>query len=300
MGITKFLVMDVDGTLTDGKIYMGQEGELAKSFNIKDGCGILLELPHYGIKPVIITARDSLILTNRCNELKIEELHQGVKNKLAKLQEIVERYGYTLDVVAYAGDDLPDIPCMEEVKKAGGLVLCPSDAIPEIKSIADYISDYQAGDGAVRDMIRYLGNQVKKKNIQKTIDETIEWILSADLSAMAAGVYEMDDGTAYTIQEYFTKDEKECVLESHRNHIDIQFIISGRELFNTYSTMCLSGGDIYDNVKDVEYWGDGKAVTQSLLIPGSLIVVYNGQPHKGAISVSKAEKVRKLVCKIDI
>ena len=67
----KFLVMDVDGTLTDGKIYMGNEGELFKAFDVKDGCGIKDLLPQLGIVPVIITARESKILENRCNELLI-------------------------------------------------------------------------------------------------------------------------------------------------------------------------------------------------------------------------------------
>lgn len=297
---TKFLVMDVDGTLTDGKIYMGQDGELAKAFDIKDGCGILLELPLYGIIPVIITARESLILKNRCEELKIKELHQGVKDKLSKLREIVGKFGESLSAVAYAGDDLPDIPCMEEVKKAGGIVLCPADAISEIKSMADYISGHKAGEGAVRDMIRYLGNHVQKTNIQTKIDETVKWILSTDFSVLKAGTYQRDDGTVYSIQEYFTREEKENIIESHRNHIDIQFMITGKEVFKIYSTSCLSSSGKYDNNKDADYWLGGQVVSQNILVPGSLIVVLNGQPHKGAISCSVAEKVKKLVCKLEV
>ena len=102
MAKVKFLVLDVDGTLTDGKIYMGQDGELAKAFNVKDGCGILLELPLYDIVPVIITARESQILERRCSELNITELHQGVKDKLEKLTSIVNKYDSSLNAVAYA------------------------------------------------------------------------------------------------------------------------------------------------------------------------------------------------------
>lgn len=299
MGDIRFLVMDVDGTLTDGKIYMGQNGELAKAFDIKDGCGILLELPFYDIKPIIITARESSILVNRCNELKIEELYQGVKDKLAKLWEVVEKYGKSLDAVAYAGDDLPDLRCMEEVKKAGGIILCPSDAIPEVRSIADYISDYKAGEGAIRDMIRYLGNCAQKKDMKQIIHKTINWILSSDFSTMEAGTYRKDDRIVYSIQEYVTKEENECVIESHRNHIDIQFMIQGSEKFKIYTTLCLSAGR-YDKIRDTEYWLNGQVATQSLLIPGSLIVIFNGQPHKGGVSSSKSEKVKKLVCKIEV
>ncbi len=153
MGKIKYLVMDVDGTLTDGKIYMGENGEIAKAFNIKDGCGILLILPKYEITPIIITARSSKIVENRCKEIGITELYQGVKDKLKMLREVV---GDDFSSVAYAGDDLPDIPCMEAVKKSGGLVLCPSDAISEVFCLADYISSFKAGEGAIRDCINYL------------------------------------------------------------------------------------------------------------------------------------------------
>ena len=133
----KFFVMDVDGTLTDGKIYMSDSGELCKAFNIKDGCGIKEILPKRGIIPVIITARSSELLRKRCAELDIAELHQGVRGKLDRLREIIAQYSsaerkYGLSDVLYVGDDLMDIPCMQAVKSEGGLVACPADAIPEI------------------------------------------------------------------------------------------------------------------------------------------------------------------------
>ena len=80
----KFLIMDVDGTLTDGKIYMGQDGEMAKAFDIKDGAGIALVLPKNNIIPVIITARESKILANRCEELK-EKVPAEVKDAFYQL-----------------------------------------------------------------------------------------------------------------------------------------------------------------------------------------------------------------------
>lgn len=84
----KFFIMDVDGTLTDGKIYMGNDGELCKAFCIKDGCGIHDILIPAGIRPIIITGRKSKILENRCKEIGIKELYQGVANKIEKLDEI--------------------------------------------------------------------------------------------------------------------------------------------------------------------------------------------------------------------
>ena len=147
-----FFAMDVDGTLTDGKIYMGQNDELIKAFNIKDGYGIRNLLASKGIIPIIITGRCSNIVLNRCKELGITEIHQGVNDKTTKLKEIVEY----LDKVAYIGDDINDLSCMEAVKKAGGLVGCPADAVDEIKKIADYIAYHNGGDGAVRDFIDWI------------------------------------------------------------------------------------------------------------------------------------------------
>ena len=85
----KLLVMDVDGTLTDGKIYMGAEGEMMKAFDVKDGYGIAHILPRLGITPVIITGRRSGIVERRCAELGITELYQGVRDKLEKLRELL-------------------------------------------------------------------------------------------------------------------------------------------------------------------------------------------------------------------
>lgn len=153
MNRIKLLVMDVDGTLTDGKIYMGKDGEIMKAFDIKDGCGIKDILPSLGIEPVIITARTSRILENRCHELTISELHQGIRNKFEKLQEICRRHNVTLEEVAYIGDDILDLQCMMPIKDAGGVVGCPADAVDAVKKISDFVSSQNGGNGAVRDFI---------------------------------------------------------------------------------------------------------------------------------------------------
>lgn len=145
----RYLVMDVDGTLTDGKIYMSASGELFKAFNIKDGYGIHDLLIPAGIKPVIITGRSSDVVLNRCNELGISEVYQGIQNKLQKLISITEDFSD----IAYIGDDINDLSCMQAVKATGGLIGCPADAVEEVKMIADFISCHIGGDGAVRDFI---------------------------------------------------------------------------------------------------------------------------------------------------
>lgn len=154
--------MDVDGTLTDGKIYMGENGELFKAFDVKDGCGIKDILPKYGIIPIIITARNSKILQKRCKELGIEALFQGVQNKDEKLRELIESFNQTAETkigfsnVAYIGDDILDLQCMIPIKKDGGIVGCPQDAIDEVKNLSDFVSEKKGGDGAVREFIEWI------------------------------------------------------------------------------------------------------------------------------------------------
>lgn len=154
MSNIKYLILDVDGTLTDGKIYMGNEGEMFKAFNCKDGYGICRMVIPAGIKPIIITGRESKIVENRCAELKIEELYQGVENKAIKLKELFEDGDYSK--VAYIGDDLNDLSCMALIRNSGGFIGCPADAVNEVKAVAHYVSKYKGGDGAVRDIIEKL------------------------------------------------------------------------------------------------------------------------------------------------
>lgn len=150
--MTKYLVMDVDGTLTDGRIYMGKDGEMMKAFDIKDGCGIHDILIPAGIIPVIITGRSSKILENRCKELGITNLHQGIKNKIEKLLTITT----DLSTVAYIGDDINDLSCMESIKESGGLVGCPADAVQKVINLADFVSKRNGGNGAVREFIEWI------------------------------------------------------------------------------------------------------------------------------------------------
>lgn len=151
----KLFVMDVDGTLTDGKINMGPEGELFKSFNIRDGYGINEMLPAHGIVPAIITGRTSTIVENRAKELHVKELYQGRHDKLNTLKELMQKYDCQRENVAYIGDDILDIVCMKEC----GIIGCPSDACQQVKDIAQYICTNKGGDGAVREFIEYVISQ---------------------------------------------------------------------------------------------------------------------------------------------
>jgi len=148
----KMFVMDVDGTLTDGKIYIGENGEVMKAFSVKDGYAIHEMLPEHGIMPVIITGRQSKIVENRAKELGVELLFQGVKDKLTLLRKIVAENAITLDEAAYIGDDINDLDCI----KACGFSGCPADAVSEVKKSVDYVSVVFGGAGAVRDFAEHI------------------------------------------------------------------------------------------------------------------------------------------------
>lgn len=144
----RLFVMDVDGTLTDGHIYMGNDGEVFKSFHVKDGLGIKL-LKDYGIIPAIITGRCSKIVENRCLELGLDELHQGVKNKAQKLQEIMEKYNATKDEVAYIGDDMNDLSAI----RTAGVTFAPADCAESLRPFIDILLTKPAGQAPVREAI---------------------------------------------------------------------------------------------------------------------------------------------------
>lgn len=148
----KMLIMDVDGTLTDGKLYISSKGEVCKAFNSKDGYAIKEVLPKYGIVPVIITGRCSEIVIKRSIELNIIEVHQGVHDKMGKLVEVAKKYNLNIKEIAYIGDDTNDLSCLLSCGKSG----CPADAIAQVKSAVDFISLRNGGDGAVRDFIEWL------------------------------------------------------------------------------------------------------------------------------------------------
>lgn len=150
----KLLAMDVDGTLTDGRIYMGNGGEAMKAFDVKDGYGIVRFRQEGGI-PVIITGRSSRIVQQRCADLGITELHQGVKDKLTVLREIAARYGITMEEVAYIGDDENDVDCLQ----AAGCSACPADAMADAMAAADMVCRHDGGRGAVREFIDRLLNE---------------------------------------------------------------------------------------------------------------------------------------------
>ncbi len=147
----KLVAFDVDGVLTDGSLTFDENGHEYKTFNAKDGQGIV-NLNNAGIITAIITARKNGTVEHRAKNLNIKELHQGCKNKIATLDEIINKYNISYDEIAYMGDDLPDICILEKVSLKG----CPADAVDEVKAVANFISSKNGGRGAVREFCDYI------------------------------------------------------------------------------------------------------------------------------------------------
>jgi 3-deoxy-D-manno-octulosonate 8-phosphate phosphatase (KDO 8-P phosphatase) len=147
----RMLIMDVDGTLTDGTLFVLPDGEEVKSYNVKDGLGILLA--HLaGLKTAIITGKTSRSLEKRAQKLRIDELHQGILDKMRVLDQILARHRLKAAEVAYIGDDLGDL----EVIKSVGLAAAVADAHPEVKKNSHYICREVGGRGAVREFIEFI------------------------------------------------------------------------------------------------------------------------------------------------
>ncbi len=151
----KLTAFDVDGVLTDGSLTFDEKGREYKTFNSKDGQGII-NLNNSGIITAIITARQNKTVKHRAKNLSITELHQGSKNKIATLEKIMHKYNITFDEIAYMGDDLPDICILKKVALKG----CPADAVEKVKNIANFISSKNGGRGAVREFCDYILEEI--------------------------------------------------------------------------------------------------------------------------------------------
>ena len=143
----RLLLLDVDGVLTDGRLYYDEHGNEQKAFNIQDGLGIKL-LQRNGIEVGIITGRSSKLLARRANELGIELVVQGREDKLTALNEVLETRDYRMEQIAFLGDDLPDLPVIRKV----GLGATPANGNHFVARHADWQSSAAGGSGAVREL----------------------------------------------------------------------------------------------------------------------------------------------------
>lgn len=144
----KHIVLDVDGVLTNGEVLLLADGDLARTMHTKDGYAMQLAITKgYGIS--VITGGNSQAVANRLQGLGITDIFLGVKDKVQKLEDIIEKYKLQKEEIAFIGDDIPDLECMQMI----GMPCCPADAVQEIKEISKYISPYDGGKGCVRDVL---------------------------------------------------------------------------------------------------------------------------------------------------
>jgi YrbI family 3-deoxy-D-manno-octulosonate 8-phosphate phosphatase len=143
----ELLATDIDGVLTDGGMYFGPEGQALKRFNVKDGLG-LTRLRESGVKIVFISADSSEIGRVRGEKLRVTEVHVGVPDKAACLQEVMARQGVAAAAVVYVGDDLPDLAVVGLV----GTFAAPADAVAEVQAVAQWVTTAPGGQGAMREI----------------------------------------------------------------------------------------------------------------------------------------------------
>lgn len=295
----KYLIMDVDGSLTDGKVYMGNDGESMKAFSIKDGYSTNFILKPAGIESVIITGRKSKIVENRCKELGITKIYQGVIDKFPKLKEAIGDDG--LNMCAYFGDDILDLRCIKPIKAADGVIGCPADAVSEVKAVADYICINKAGEGALREFTEWLVTcKFDNKKLSEKIKFAIEYIDNLDKTNIEIGIHQVNDDFYYSVQEYITQEESKCILESHRKYVDIQWILDGEEAFNITDIAGLQCIIAYSDEKDIIFWKPIQNMMRMVLKAASYAVLYPKNAHMGGIAVSKPVKVKKIVGKVRI
>ena len=145
------LALDVDGTLTDGRIYIGPQGETMKAFSVRDGFGLTL-LREAGLRLAIITARRSTIVEQRAVELGITTVIQGARDKLAALDSLCAEFDLPRNQVGFAGDDWTDLPAM----MAAGFAAAVADAEPAVRARAHWVSARPGGAGAIRDLAEFI------------------------------------------------------------------------------------------------------------------------------------------------
>ncbi|HEU4685019.1 MAG TPA: HAD hydrolase family protein [Nitrospira sp.] len=144
----RLFATDVDGVLTDAGMYYAESGDEWKKFNTRDGMGIKL-LQKAGVVTAIVTQERTKLVARRAEKLTIPEVHQGVMDKLAVVREMAQRYGLTLQQVAYIGDDVNDV----ETLKAVGFSATPADGASQVIAVVDHICSKKGGEGAVREVI---------------------------------------------------------------------------------------------------------------------------------------------------
>ena len=159
MSKIKMLLLDIDGVMTDGRIYISDSGEEIKAFHVRDGTGIR-QAQDAGIRVGFVTSRYCAAVVQRANELGVEEVYQGATDKSLAYRELKEKYKLSDDQICYIGDDLQDL----ELLKMAGMGCAVADAAEEAKEVADLITTTPGGHGAVREVVRMILKQQNSKD----------------------------------------------------------------------------------------------------------------------------------------
>ncbi|HEY9149865.1 MAG TPA: 3-deoxy-manno-octulosonate-8-phosphatase KdsC [Gammaproteobacteria bacterium] len=147
----RLLIFDVDGVLTDGSLFLGDDGQEYKAFHSRDGHGIKMLLSH-GMEVAIITGRTSEVVKHRMANLGVKRIYQGQHDKTVAFLELLAEMNLSADQVAYVGDDVVDLPVMRQV----GLAIAVQDAHPLVKKHAHWQTPSGGGRGAGRDVCEML------------------------------------------------------------------------------------------------------------------------------------------------
>lgn len=151
LGGIEGLILDVDGVLTDGRLYYGPEGEALKAYGVRDGLGLAL-LREYGVRLGIVSGRDSRLVAARGEEMRIHPVLLARTDKSAALDEILEAWDLDADRVAAIGDDIIDLPLLHRV----AVSFAPADADPRVRAAVDFVLEHDGGHGAVREAAEIL------------------------------------------------------------------------------------------------------------------------------------------------
>jgi len=150
-GKIRFVLLDVDGVLTDGRLFLFSDGSEGRTFHVRDGHGIRMGQRagfHFGL----LSGRESRVVADRAEELYITEVHQGILDKPERYAEIRERLGLPDEAMCYVGDDVVDVPVLRRV----GLAVAPADAAPEAREAAHWVASQRGGEGVVREVVDLL------------------------------------------------------------------------------------------------------------------------------------------------
>ncbi len=163
----KIVATDVDGVLTDGKIFYSIDKKSGKTFSTKDGLAFRI-LRLAGLKSMIISGKKTGIIENRFSDIEVDVIFEGIEDKLAVMQDFCKKEGLLMENVCYIGDDLTDIPLL----KSAGFSVAPVDAVSEVRSLVTYVSGRRSGEGVFRDCVEIILRG------QKKWEETLEKLFS--------------------------------------------------------------------------------------------------------------------------